>query len=198
MAKKTQFSCVVFLGVASAFTGRSPNKAVPAQGCRDIAGEGTLVPAPQQGTGSRVVVLLLGWAPCRTAGDPASLCFPPLSKILLGMPKFSQCLFALQLLVAVVGRRFVPRQPTHISLPLWPRGAGGCGGRGRAAGSIVDEKRRTSAAWAALGANICPKTPAGPAWSAPGPCRTRCSAGCPSTRTEVDKYCLWHPFRSCF
>lgn len=74
----------------------------------------------------------------------------------------------------------------------------GAGDPGRAARSIVDEKGRTFAVWAPLGANICPKTPAGPTWSVSGPCRTRCSAGCPSIRAGIDKYCLWHPFRNCF
>lgn len=75
--QKNQFSCIIFLGIACAFIGQSPNTVVPAQGCQDIAGEGRVVLGPAQGTGSRAAVLLLGWAPRQTVDNPASLCFPP-------------------------------------------------------------------------------------------------------------------------
>lgn len=72
-----QFSCIISLVVAHAFIGPRPNTAVPVQSGQHIAGEGSLIPGPVQGTGNRVV-LLLGRAPCQTADNPASLCFPPL------------------------------------------------------------------------------------------------------------------------
>ena len=63
---QSQFSRIISLGVAArAFIGPRPDKVVPGQGSRHIAGEGSLVPGPDQRMGSWD-----GRPPARTGSPP--------------------------------------------------------------------------------------------------------------------------------